>query len=80
MGRHCCPRLFLEHTADLTVDLTASLSCASSISVVHSRYANLRAAPADVDFGSLTGQQLVHVPGASHLDVAVHVRPATGMT
>ena len=43
-----------------------------------SRFANLKAAPTDVDFGSLRGLQFPYTAGADHLDVAVHVRPGSG--
>ena len=41
-----------------------------------SRFANVKAAPIDVDFGSLRGLQFTHIAGSASLDVAVHVLPA----
>jgi hypothetical protein len=32
----------------------------------------------DADFGSLSGLQFVHTPGANFLDVPVHIRPSVG--
>ena len=58
------------------VDLRASVACASATEATMSRYANVAAAPMDVDLGSLNGAQFAYSPGASYLDVQVHVRPA----
>ena len=69
-------RLALQDNYHVAVDLGASVSCSSSVSTSLSRYANLKALPMDADFGSLSGMQFPHTPGASYLDVAVHVRPA----
>ena len=62
------------------VSLGASLSCSPSVFASTSRYANMRAAALDVDFGSLSGLQFAHAAGSAYLDIAVHVRPSSGTT
>ena len=65
-----------------TVLLRAELSCEQTRSFDvyddDTLYANLKAAQMDVDFGSLSGQQFAHTPGAGFLDVEVHVHPERG--
>ncbi|KAL1528137.1 hypothetical protein AB1Y20_009499 [Prymnesium parvum] len=63
------------------VTLSASVSGAlPAVSASVSRFANLRALPLDVDFGSLEGLQFSHTPGSASLDVPVHITPASGTT
>ena len=58
------------------VSLTAALWCSASAVVIHRTYANVLAAPMDVDLGFLTGLQFLHGAGASSLEIEVHVSPA----
>ena len=69
--------LTLHDNYQTAVSLAAQLACESDISASSSRFANLAAAPMDVDFGSLSGLQFPHTPGSSYLDIAVHVTPAS---
>eukprot|EP00966_Prymnesium_polylepis_P150619 3479260-Prymnesium_polylepis.1 len=70
--------LTLHDNYQTAITLTASLAC-NSILAEASAFANLAAAPMDVDLGSLTGLQFSHA-GASYLDIPVHVRPASSTT
>ena len=71
-------RLTVHDNYHAVVSLGASVSCASSVGSSASKYANVKAAAMDADFGSLSGLQFPYAPGASFLDVAVHVRPSPG--
>ena len=59
------------------LSLTVALQPQGHADVTKSIFANLKAAPMDVDFGSPTGLQFAYSPGGQQLSVQVRVRPAT---